>query len=126
MQSMKHLETQNYLTDKQNGGREGRASIDIVALKLFTAKVHHYQQSNPGITDCNTKACYDQITRELLTLLYTKAGCPPKVVDLLYSALTSLEYSMVTALEISESKSISTINNLLFGIGKGACDGPPG
>eukprot|EP00957_Ditylum_brightwellii_P061740 4685215-Ditylum_brightwellii.AAC.1 len=42
-QTMKHSEQHKYLADKQNGGREGRTSIDVVALKQFTAEVHHYQ-----------------------------------------------------------------------------------
>eukprot|EP00957_Ditylum_brightwellii_P111221 8481289-Ditylum_brightwellii.AAC.1 len=78
------------------------------------------------MTDCDAKACYNKITPELLELMYAKAGCPPQVVKLLYSALTQLEYHMVTALGVSEQSGISTINNLLFGIGQGATDAPPG
>eukprot|EP00957_Ditylum_brightwellii_P016683 1254473-Ditylum_brightwellii.AAC.1 len=72
----KYSEEHKYLVDEWSGEREGRASIGIMVLKQFTAETHHYQHSNAGMADCNTKACYDRITPELLTLLYTKVGCP--------------------------------------------------
>eukprot|EP00957_Ditylum_brightwellii_P030475 2307612-Ditylum_brightwellii.AAC.1 len=122
----KHSEEHGYIADKQHRGREGRTLIDIVALKQFTTEMHHYQRSNMGMVECDAKACYNRITPELLVSLYEKAGCPPQVVDFLYSPLTQLEYHMVTALVISEQSDISTVNNLLFGIGQGATDGPPG
>eukprot|EP00957_Ditylum_brightwellii_P005910 448153-Ditylum_brightwellii.AAC.1 len=55
-QTVKHSEEHGYLADKQHGGREGRTLIDIMAIKQFTMKVHHYQRSNAGMTDCDAKA----------------------------------------------------------------------
>eukprot|EP00957_Ditylum_brightwellii_P151445 11533394-Ditylum_brightwellii.AAC.1 len=123
---MKHSEELGYLADEQHGGREGRTSVNVVALKQFTTETHHYQKSNAGITDYNTKACYNRIMPELLALLYAKARYPTQVVDLLYSALIKLEYYMTMAFGESENNSTSKINHLLFGIGQGATDGPSG
>eukprot|EP00957_Ditylum_brightwellii_P005068 385322-Ditylum_brightwellii.AAC.1 len=123
---MKYSEEHGYLADKQHGGRKVRASIDVVALNRFTAETHHYQQSNAGRTNCNGKACYDRITPKLLALLYAKVGCPPQAIELLYSALTQLEYTMITAIGTSGMVSKSTLNNILFRIGQEATDGLPG
>eukprot|EP00957_Ditylum_brightwellii_P043823 3323217-Ditylum_brightwellii.AAC.1 len=73
-------------------------------------ETQHYQRCNAGMANCNAKACYNRITLELLLLLYYKSGCPKEVVELMYKALTNLEYAMEIAL----------------GIGQGATDGLPG
>eukprot|EP00957_Ditylum_brightwellii_P076329 5801398-Ditylum_brightwellii.AAC.1 len=73
---MKHSEEHKYFTDKPHSSREGQTLIDVVKLEQFTADVHHYQWSNAGMAGCNAKDCYNQITPELLALLYAKAGCP--------------------------------------------------
>eukprot|EP00957_Ditylum_brightwellii_P098732 7520610-Ditylum_brightwellii.AAC.1 len=111
---MNHSEEHRYLADEQHGDREGRTSVDVVALKQFTTETHHYQMSNAGMTDCNKKACYDRNTLELLALLYAKARCTTQVVDLLYSALTKLKYYTTTAFGESENNSTSKINHLLL------------
>eukprot|EP00957_Ditylum_brightwellii_P014862 1120552-Ditylum_brightwellii.AAC.1 len=56
-------------------------------MSRFTTETQHYQCSNAAMTDCDAKLYFDQITLELLALLYAKAGCPPAVVELIYSAL---------------------------------------
>eukprot|EP00957_Ditylum_brightwellii_P096934 7381881-Ditylum_brightwellii.AAC.1 len=122
---MKHTEDHKYLADEQHRGRSRQASIDVVALKQFTAETQHYQRCNSGMTDCNAKACYNRITPELLLLLYYKAGYPKEVVELMYKALTMLEYAMTRAMGILKKKSTSNLNILLFGIGQGATDIPP-
>eukprot|EP00957_Ditylum_brightwellii_P026137 1976507-Ditylum_brightwellii.AAC.1 len=98
LQTLKHAKEHNYLADEQRDRWEGRASVNVVALTRFTTETQHYQQCNAATTDCDAKSCYDCITPELLALLYNKIGCPPAVVEFLYSALTQLEFSMSTAL----------------------------
>eukprot|EP00957_Ditylum_brightwellii_P125123 9538246-Ditylum_brightwellii.AAC.1 len=123
---MKHVEDHKYIAGKQHSGRECTASINVVAISRLTTETQHYQCSNAAMTDCNAKSCFDRITPELLALLYAKAGCPPAVVELMYSALVQLEYSMITALSILAKKNSNTILHLLFGIGQGATNGPLG
>eukprot|EP00957_Ditylum_brightwellii_P191420 14573396-Ditylum_brightwellii.AAC.1 len=48
-QTMKHIAEHKYLADKQHGGKEGRALIDIVSLMRFTTETQQYQQSNTSI-----------------------------------------------------------------------------
>eukprot|EP00957_Ditylum_brightwellii_P070736 5376084-Ditylum_brightwellii.AAC.1 len=97
---MKHAEDHKYIANEQHSARKGRASINVVAMSRFTTETQHYQRSNAAMTDCNAKSCNDWIIPELLALLYAKAGCPPAVVKLMYSALVQLKYSMITALSV--------------------------
>eukprot|EP00957_Ditylum_brightwellii_P149802 11408258-Ditylum_brightwellii.AAC.1 len=123
---MKHSEEHNHLSDEQHKGQEECASINVVAITRFTLETYHYQRINASMTDCNAKSCYNKITPELLVLLYAKAGCPLQIIELLYSALTQLEYVMLIALGLSEAKVTNNLYHLLFGIGQGATDGLPG
>eukprot|EP00957_Ditylum_brightwellii_P154943 11793243-Ditylum_brightwellii.AAC.1 len=64
----------NYLDYDKHGKRKGRSAIDIVLGKVFTFDTAHFQHTNFGCTNCNTKACYDRIVPIILLLAYFMAG----------------------------------------------------
>eukprot|EP00957_Ditylum_brightwellii_P059387 4509042-Ditylum_brightwellii.AAC.1 len=75
---MKHSEEHNHLANKKHGGQEGHASINIVAITRFTSGIHHYQQSNASMTDCDAKSCYNRIA--------PRTTCPPLHQSLMSTA----------------------------------------
>ena len=77
-------------------------------------------------TDCDAKACYDQIIPLVLLLAYVKLGLPYKAATYLTSILYCLQYTMSTAYGLSEHTNWFDRIGPVFGIGQGASDGPPG
>eukprot|EP00957_Ditylum_brightwellii_P158524 12066180-Ditylum_brightwellii.AAC.1 len=65
---MQNAEKHKYLHDDQHSGRTGHAAINIVLGRTFSFEIFHFQRSNFGCTDCDAKACYDQIIPIVLLL----------------------------------------------------------
>ena len=73
---MPQAEKLKHLSEDQHGGRNGRGAVDIALGKVFKYETFHFQRSNIACTDCDAKACYDQIIPLVLLLTYVKLGLP--------------------------------------------------
>eukprot|EP00957_Ditylum_brightwellii_P109124 8324811-Ditylum_brightwellii.AAC.1 len=122
---MQNVEKHTHLHDDQHGRQTGCAAINIVLGKTFSFETFHFQRSNFGCTDCDAKACYDQIIPIVLLLAYYKAGLPYLTGVLLMSLLYNMQYYIVMA--FGTAKFVNTFHFFyaLFGIGQGSTDGPP-
>eukprot|EP00957_Ditylum_brightwellii_P209307 15361161-Ditylum_brightwellii.AAC.1 len=121
---MKNAERHNHLNDTQYEGRQGRMSINPVAIKVLTLEVSHLQRSNMGMTDCNAKACYDQIIPVIAAILETRTGVPANVSTLFARTLQDMRYHTVTAKRISNKTNSHRNKNPSWGSGQGVCDSP--
>eukprot|EP00957_Ditylum_brightwellii_P149593 11391302-Ditylum_brightwellii.AAC.1 len=83
-------------------------------------------RSNAAFTDCDTKACYDQIVAILTSLAEYKAGLPAEACILLLKALKQMQYTILTAYRPSKITNQHKLDNLLHGIGQGPTDAPAG
>eukprot|EP00957_Ditylum_brightwellii_P016630 1250647-Ditylum_brightwellii.AAC.2 len=114
----------SHMDDAQYGGQKGREAIEPAVIKILTVEICHLQSSNAAFTDCNEKACYDQIIPAVSALLETKAGCPENVNIFLTRTLKELKYHPTTAKYASELHSKHTEESPWFGTGQGAKDSP--
>eukprot|EP00957_Ditylum_brightwellii_P033747 2557520-Ditylum_brightwellii.AAC.1 len=123
---MQNAEKHKYLHNNQHSGWTGGAAIDIVLRKTFSFETFHFQWSNFGCTDCDAKACYDQIIPIVLLLAYYKAGLPYLTCVFLMILLYNMQYYIVTAFGTAKFVNTYHLFQALFGIGQGSTDGPPG
>eukprot|EP00957_Ditylum_brightwellii_P029282 2213422-Ditylum_brightwellii.AAC.1 len=123
---MQNAEKHNYLHEDQHGGWNGHAAIDIVLRKIFSFEIFHFQRSNFGCTDCNAKACYDQIIPLVLLLAYYKAGLPYLIGVLLITLLYNMQYYIVKAFGTAKFVNTYHLFQALFAISQGSTDGPLG
>eukprot|EP00957_Ditylum_brightwellii_P108590 8281936-Ditylum_brightwellii.AAC.1 len=125
-QLMKNAEKHKYLHDDQHGGQNGCKTLGIVLSKTITFKTLSLQQANFGCTDCNAKACYNQIVLMVLMLAYFKAGLPYQCCVFLVTMIYSLQYALTTVFEETPFCNWHNYITAVFGIGQGATDGPAG
>jgi hypothetical protein len=91
-----NAERHNFISDNQYGGRQGREAIDIPTLTAWQMDIVYMSRSNIAYTDCDARACYDQIIPEFTALAQYQAGLPEKATQFFLNALKQMEYYMVT------------------------------
>eukprot|EP00957_Ditylum_brightwellii_P148879 11334047-Ditylum_brightwellii.AAC.1 len=123
---MYNAEKHKYLSEDQNGGRNGKEALDIVFGKTITIDILHLQTSNFSCTDCDAKACYDCIIPLVLLLAYFKAGLLYECCFFLITISYNLRYILTTAFGEAPFSNWHNFIVAVFGIGQGATDGHAG
>eukprot|EP00957_Ditylum_brightwellii_P054422 4123099-Ditylum_brightwellii.AAC.1 len=120
---MTNVEKRQYLDNDQHRRCNGRTAIYIVLGKTWTFDTAHVQHANLGCTDCNAKACYDQILPIVLLLMYFKAGLPYTACLFFAKLLYQMRYHVTTAYGKSIMVNYFGLLTAVFGICQGSTDG---
>eukprot|EP00957_Ditylum_brightwellii_P023024 1737754-Ditylum_brightwellii.AAC.1 len=99
-------------------------SINLVVIEVLALEVSQFQRSNMGMTDCDSKACYNWIILVIAVILETKAGAPTNVSTLFARTIQDMRYHIVTAKGISNKPNSHCNENPLCGSGLGTCNSP--
>ena len=116
---MKHIETNNSLTDDQYGGRSRRQAQSAVLNKVTYFDIQR-QVAEPAIfIDKDARNCFDRFIPSLITLENETLGSPPAASRFMTSLLQQQSIRVKTIFGVS-NQSISDVSNLPhFGSGQG-------
>eukprot|EP00957_Ditylum_brightwellii_P206529 15348857-Ditylum_brightwellii.AAC.1 len=121
---MHHAEKFKQLIEEQIRGRYGRTAGDVTVLTALTTEIFNLQRSNAAITDCNTKACYDRMLLQLVSLSAYKLGLPYNICKLYTRTLQRMECVMITGYRESAQRKSCTMETKMYRQGQGATYAP--